>query len=168
MLKYIACFVLVLFAYDYALAQRLPNYEAPRKVVEKVETPTVKAVLSATPQKEQPIQVGADKKDVDALVNTPPPPPAEMTPEEKAAIDIKAKINLNTDIQTQTKGERQDTIEILTSSERLVKRRELIAAGKSDKEISEEIGLLKKPKINPAVDKEMREYLYKKAKLTDE
>ena len=73
----------MLFACDYALAQRLPNYETPRRVVEKVETPTVKAVLSAAPQKEQPIQVDADKKDVDALVNTSPPPPAEMTPEER-------------------------------------------------------------------------------------
>ena len=99
-----------------------------------------------------------------------PPPPANVTVEERIEIETESKKNIRKTIKKQDTKEREISLGIMNWAEKEIKIRELMAGGMSYKDAkknAEETVML--PKMNVKKDKDVEKYLYKKgAFIADE
>ena len=99
-----------------------------------------------------------------------PPPPANVTVEERIEIETESKKNIRKTIKKQDTKEREISLGIMNWAEKEIKIRELMAGGMSYKDAKknvEETVML--PKMNVKKDKDVEKYLYKKgAFIADE
>lgn len=154
---------LAMLIYDNACAQMIDG--STSAVVQRPK-PVV-----AQPAPSQPAAVAAKKiseEDVKAVIDGLETPPVAMTPEQKAEIDLAAKKNLKMSLKKQSVRDRKDFIDVMTSAEKVQKRRAALLQGKSENEAAQAEAEVEKPAINPAQDSEMEQYLYQKAGLVNE
>ena len=127
-----------------------------------------KLIVKTEPAEAATVQKGTSEEDVRAVLESIDTPPAAMTPEQKAEIDLAAKKNMRTSMKKQSLRDRKDFIDVMTSAEKVQKRRAALLEGKTDNEAAEAENEVKEPEINPAQDAAMEKYLYQKAGLANE
>lgn len=105
------------------------------------------------------------REEIEALIKAEQP--AEpITPEQKAEIELGAKKSMRTSIKKQSLRERKDFIDVMTSAEKIKARRQALVEGQDAESANIAENSIEKPSINPAVDKEMENYLFEKARLS--
>ncbi len=92
--------------------------------------------------------------------------PVKMTPEQKAEIDISAMKDIKKSIKKQSVRNRRDFIDSLTHSEKILMRRKALLEGKSEDEVAKDEKKVEKPDVFLSSDRDMEEFLYKKANLS--
>ena len=134
-------------------------------VVQK-NKPVIKAEVSISDAKKTVSDKAVEIQDV--VESTEEPAPTAMTPEQKAEIDIEAKKNLNFQLKRQNVRDRKDFIQVMTTNEKIQKRRAALLEGKTEEEAFKAAQEVEAPDINPASDRQMEQYRYQKAGLVDE
>lgn len=127
-----------------------------------------KPIVKTEPAEAATVQKGIREEDVKAVLDAAETPPVAMTPEQKAEIDLAAKKNMRTSMKKQSLRDRKDFIDVMTSAEKVQKRRAALLEGKTDNEAAEAENEVKEPEIDPAQDAAMEKYLYQKAGLANE
>ena len=127
------------------------------------------AISAKTDDSEKAVKEGATKAE-EALEEETPPPPANVTIEERIAIETESKKNIRKNLAKQDVKEREISLGVMNWAEKEIKIRELMAGGMSyqdaKKTVEETIGV---PKMNIKKDKDIEKYLYKKgAFIADE
>lgn len=152
----------------------LVSFNADAQVFNNPEKTTVKRI-STSAEVNQPTVVsnsvatkGVSAEDVNAIIEKAKLPPTEMTPEQKAEIDLAAQKDIRLSVKKQPIRERKDFITSLVTNEKIKQRRQALLEGKTEEDamkISEEV---EKPDINPAKNSEMEQYLYERAGLNND
>lgn len=148
-MRYIICFALISISFS-AFAQTI-NGASKENTSDEVLT-SANQPTTVTAQED----MSADAKEEPAVV---------MTPEQKAEIDSKAKKNMRISVKKQSVRERKDFIDVMTSSEKILARRQALRNGQGKAAASLAEAGVKKPDFNPAADREMEDYLFEKAGL---
>ena len=99
-----------------------------------------------------------------------PPPPVNVTVEERIAIETESKKNISKAIRKKDTKEREINLGIMNWSEKELKIRKLMVAGMSYKDAKRIVEkTVKLPKMNIKKDKDVEKYIYKKgAFIADE
>ncbi len=108
------------------------------------------------------------KSDISAVEEEKKTLPVEMTPEQKAEIDISAMKDIKGSIKKQSIRDRKDFIDALVHSERMLKRRAALVDGKTEKEATAAEDEVKKTNLNVSSDSDIEKFLYEKANLINE
>lgn len=155
-------FLTALLFWVNAEAQMLGN--STESVVSK-DKPAVKSdTIKSNEKKPVPDKAAEISERVEPVETVP----SVMTPEQKAEIDIAAKKNLKMPLKRQNLRDRKDFIQVMTTNEKIQKRRAALLEGKTEEEAVKAAQEVKIPDVNPASDREMEQYRYQKAGLIDE
>ena len=91
--------------------------------------------------------------------------PAEITPEQKSVISLKAKKDISNNVRTQSIKERRDFLTTIHVMDKKEKRRQALREGKTESEAAKIEAEVTKAKIDPMSEADMEQYLFKKAGL---